>query len=657
MDMFGFFCSPLCKNKADMQGIVAPVYAGQRYNVEAQFWRKTGLIFGSIVGAIVLFFATWTWYAWFGSVPHPYFALRFENDPAYSGKVELVGKDLVFLHGGTLARCRLGSKIAIWTQELVTQQQVDDEVKAEDEAEARMNANGGGGGYHVTTLHDEVVREAKIGLQEALILHVSGQNIWVANGDKMTQYDWATGKPGKDITLPEAGSDLKEANGELLVYGPESVTHVSLADGSSHTEKIGGAGGNQLALSSDSAGGGLPTTDGTPGQPLDPKKIAAQVQNLKLQAQIALPAVIANAQHNQQIEAALRDNPELRHRHDPNSDVGMETARMIPSENGAVQFTSVLLEEKMVEREAMKAAPKKSALDGDVNAAHTGEIANELLNEMQRNGGNSTVTEDLSRYRVTVHLPDSPGVTDWSAEVTGSPSIYPLKTVTVVSAGKTVIVLDKNNKPLWQATLTYPILNGEREMAEAFGQKSQFGDGPCVEHGDTLYIFDQAVLNAYELTTGNARWRLPSVGVVGLFFDDQGNIYVNTTSGNPDDIKYARQIDITKTTDDIVMKVDPKTGKTLWTIKPGGFVSYVSGKFIYLTQSNDPNPQDTPALSDTLAGFQKPPFFRILRVNPKNGHTMFDYYQDRAPFYVHFDQNTIEVVFKKEVQILKYLSF
>jgi len=40
MEMFGFFCSPLCKNKADLQGIAAPVYRG-KVPVEARFWRKT----------------------------------------------------------------------------------------------------------------------------------------------------------------------------------------------------------------------------------------------------------------------------------------------------------------------------------------------------------------------------------------------------------------------------------------------------------------------------------------------------------------------------------------------------------------------------------------------------------------------------------------
>ena len=91
------------------------------------------------------------------------------------------------------------------------------------------------------------------------------------------------------------------------------------------------------------------------------------------------------------------------------------------------------------------------------------------------------------------------------------------------------------------------------------------------------------------MATGNARWRLPSVGVVGLFFDDQNNVYVNTTTGNPDDIRYSRQIDITKSTEDVLMKIDAKTGQTLWSVKPGGFISYLSGKFIYTIESYDPN--------------------------------------------------------------------
>jgi outer membrane protein assembly factor BamB len=293
--------------------------------------------------------------------------------------------------------------------------------------------------------------------------------------------------------------------------------------------------------------------------------------------------------------------------------------------------------------------------DGDLNVTRTAEVANEILNDMQRDAGGDKVTEDESRYQVTVHLPDAAGTTDWTGEVAGPPQLFVLKTVNVIVAGKTVVVLDKSNKMLWQASLTYPVSGGGGGFFSR--RESQFGDGPCVEHGDTLYIFDQVVLTAFELGSGNARWRLPSVGVVGLFFDDEDNVYVNTTTGNPDDIKYSRQIDINRRTEAIVMKVDPKTGKTLWSAKPGGYVSYLSGKFIYVINSYDPNPTDEDEANFMMVGLQKSPFLRIARINPKNGRIMFEYYnRGRCPFFASFSDNSIQLIFKGEVQVLRFLT-
>ena len=654
MELFGFFCSPLCKNKAALQGITAPVYAGQKTQVEARFWRKTGLIFGVVAGLLVLFVGAWGWYAWFGSVPHTFFSVRFaDDDRAYSGQAQLVGKDqIIFLHGGTLARYDLKTKKPIWSQELITKQQIADAVKAENDADAR--ANSGGGSSHRQS-QETIEREAKIGLQQELQFRVAGSNVWVSQGNTLAHYDWDTGKVVREINLPEFGGELVEHGDELLMLGAQSVTHVSLASGASRVEQFGAAGATTLAANQgvgDASGGGLPLAGANGGKPLDPAKVAAQAQNLKLPGRLALPALIANASHEQQLEAALNDDPQHPRRKSSFAAlIGLESFQLIPGSAGFVQFSAKLLEARLVTRSAMKAAPKKSALEGDVNAAKTGEIANEMLNEMQRNAGGDKVTEDESRYQVTVHLPDSPGTPDWTGEVAGSPQLFALKTVNVIAAGKTVIVLDKSNKKLWQTPLTYTIARG----GDMFGEASKFGAGPCVEHGDSLYVFDQAVLAAFELTTGNARWRLPSVGVVGLFFDDQDFVYVNTTSGNPDDLKYAKQIDITKATDDILMKVDPKTGKMLWSIKPGGFISYLSGKYIYTVQANDPNPMDEEQMSDMAQ--QKPPYFRIARINPKNGRILWEHYQDRVPFDVRFQDNSIELVFKREVQVLKFLAF
>jgi outer membrane protein assembly factor BamB len=307
----------------------------------------------------------------------------------------------------------------------------------------------------------------------------------------------------------------------------------------------------------------------------------------------------------------------------------------------------------MVTRSAMKAAPAKTALDsGNVSAMNETAAINEQLNEMQRNAGGDSVTEDESRYQVT--LPGSASASDWTGEVVGRPQLFVLKTVNVIAAGKSVTVLDKSNKKMWQASLTYAVAAGGGGF---FREESQFGEGPCVEHGDTLYVFDQAVLTAYELNSGNARWRLPSVGVVGLFFDDKENVYVNTTTGNPDDIKYSRQIDITRQTEAVVFKVDAKTGKTLWNAKPGGYISYLSGKFIYTSTSFDPNPTDEEVVNDMTAALQKPPYLRIARIRPSDGRILWEYTQERAPVDARFHDNSIELIFKREVQVLRYLTF
>jgi hypothetical protein len=51
-----------------------------------------------------------------------------------------------------------------------------------------------------------------------------------------------------------------------------------------------------------------------------------------------------------------------------------------------------------------------------------------------------------------------------------------------------------------------------------------------------------------------------------------------------------------------------------------------------------------------------PSHVMIRRLNPSNGNVMWEHFQKRAPLDVHFDGNTIELVFKKEVQVLKFLS-
>lgn len=379
---------------------------------------------------------------------------------------------------------------------------------------------------------------------------------------------------------------------------------------------------------------------------MDPEKVAAQAQRMSKPGKIALPALLANSRNQERILAELNDSSRPQARPNGVSRGSSESVSVIPARDGFVQFWIQLLETRIVERTAMKAPPPKSALDGNVNASKTSEVANEILNDMQRSRGGDVVREDQSRY--LVKLKPLKGNEEWSGEVTGPPSLYPLDTVNVLAAGKTVQVFDKKSTRLWQSALSYSI--------QGVLEGGLYGGGPCVEHKGDLYIFDAGVLTVFDLRTGTARWRLPSVGIAGLFFDDHDNLYVNTTTAGLEKLRYSRQIDITQKSSAEVLKIDSRTGKLLWKARPGGLVSYVSGKFVYTLESYTPDEEDPDRPPVPETGFETPPYVRIKRLNAKNGSEMWEHFQQRAPLDIEFDRNTIRLVFKKEVQVLRFLA-
>ena len=142
---------------------------------------------------------------------------------------------------------------------------------------------------------------------------------------------------------------------------------------------------------------------------------------------------------------------------------------------------------------------------------------------------------------------------------------------------------------------------------------------------------------------------------MALFFDDKGTMYVNTTTAGLDTIKYSRQIDITRVIGVVVLKVNPRNGKILWSLEGFGPLVYVSGKFVYTGQSYDPG--DSYGQNDLTLVLQRPPFLCIRRLSQKDGHVLWQYGQKRAPLDVQFGDKSIQLVFKKEVQVLRFFSF
>jgi len=136
---------------------------------------------------------------------------------------------------------------------------------------------------------------------------------------------------------------------------------------------------------------------------------------------------------------------------------------------------------------------------------------------------------------------------------------------------------------------------------------------------------------------------------VGLFFDDKDMLYVNTTTASHESLKYSRQIDLSQKVSSVIMKLDSRNGKILWSIPSRGLVNYVSGKLILTAQSTIPDDGE-----GTDSDEEKIPWMRIRRLNPNTGQQVLDHFQQRAPLDIAFDQNTIRLVFKKEVQVLRF---
>jgi hypothetical protein len=319
--------------------------------------------------------------------------------------------------------------------------------------------------------------------------------------------------------------------------------------------------------------------------------------------------------------------------------------------NAGENFISLSV--KLVEARFAGARPeqadskRKSALESGVTGANASEAIAEVVGEWQREEPGVARGEDESRYAVTLRRILGGASSDWAGEVIGPPVLYSLPTVDVLVAGKTIRVFDKSNKKLWEAGLGFSMAQPTAIQRDPYSENSDVT--PAVEHGNRLYFFDPGMLTCFELATGSALWRFQASGICGLQFDQEGTVYVTATSGGVDHLLGSKSIDPEKQLQPVILKLDPANGKSLWDLPRRAQSCRASGKFIYAMDASMGEP-------GTLTRRPTPEYMKLYRLENDTGLVRWERYDKRMPLSWDCQDNTILLLFRNELQIVKFLS-
>jgi outer membrane protein assembly factor BamB len=141
-------------------------------------------------------------------------------------------------------------------------------------------------------------------------------------------------------------------------------------------------------------------------------------------------------------------------------------------------------------------------------------------------------------------------------------------------------------------------------------------------------------------------------------FDDDGMLYVDTTSASPEDIQYSEQIKLQKPAP-MILKVDPRLGKILWQVQQLGQRCVLSGKYVYSVSADKGGVAMAIGLAEAL-GAPRPEgsmAFHIYRLDPENGHVMWNFFRSDAPDEEAFQKNWFVLRYGNDVQAWKFLTF
>jgi len=325
------------------------------------------------------------------------------------------------------------------------------------------------------------------------------------------------------------------------------------------------------------------------------------------------------------------------------------TGQFILTGPNVVQMQLKLLEAKTVTREVMQPKGPSDFESGKISGVNRGKIANEIINDMRRDATGGVEEEDASLYQVTLTRRLPAAGSAWTGTVTGLPQFFPGRSVDVLVASRTLMVFDKENHRLWEAKLNNPVGRWGGDNFE-----DEVPAAPFLESGSALYFYDQGTLTAFDLSKGEVRWRLNTVGIANVRADPRGVLYVVSSTANPDALRHPGQIDLSKKINPLLSKVDPASGKVLWQVEGISERCQLSGPFVYTTRAQISGAQLIGANGDTDA---IPVHHRVYRLDPKTGREIWAYYRPKAPLQTEMWQNYLMLRYRSELRVLKFLTF
>ncbi len=659
MEQFGYVCSVYCRQQAEAKRIKIPVYAHQKTVVQFRTSAKTKRLVLAGFAFAAMLLGLWFWYAWFARDPKLVYSIPIVRSDSMLDKFskpddfyELIGPNqLLSVKDKQLALMDVMQKKQLWSVRLQTdaEEAAIKAARAKNEEALKRTAKN----PNAEPLLDPLGFESDYLYSRPQVITTSN-DIWLVLSDRMRRFDRQTGAT-KEIPVKDKIKSIERGEDTLLVVtedlsGRQVLTQITFPDATTQTEEIVPARVKPQDLI---AKPGVKTPGkpaATTAKPADrtakalAKNTPPPSQQRTADSEDKLPAnqLKNSAQDVANRAAAASAGNDDENGGDISGDIFLaDRARYIPTGANAVQFTTKLIERNIISHEAMK--PKgKSILESDhLTAGQSLDVAQEMMNDSQRERTGGKELEDVSRYQVTLHRRLAGNLPDWVGEVTGPPQFIPLKTVDVVAAGNSLLVFDKNNKKLWEAKLTYTIPH-----------RSYFEEdySPCLETKDALYVADKGILTRYDLSTGNPVWRMNSVGISRIQQDHTGQLYVNSTTATPDSIQYSQQINIMNKIHPVILKVDQKTGKVLWRLQSMGDDCRISGKFVYTTM-----------VSQTVAWLKleegPDTHYNLYLISPSGGSPIWNYHVgNHHVIRTDIQNNWIMLHLDDEVRVLKFFS-